>query len=48
MSLIQHLSKSSELITQPEEIRSGFIALALEKNRQATLFLCLLLIKRGP
>lgn len=38
MSLIQHLSKSSDLITQSEEIRSGFIALALEKNRQATPF----------
>lgn len=38
MSLIQHLSKSSDLITQSEEIRSGFIALALEKNRRATPF----------
>ncbi len=38
MLIIQHLSKNSDLITQSEEIRSGFIALALEKNRQATPF----------
>ncbi len=38
MSLIQHLSKKSDLITQSEEIRSGFMALALERNRQATPF----------
>ncbi|RKU12096.1 restriction endonuclease [Candidatus Poribacteria bacterium] len=38
MSNIQHLSNSSDLITPPEEIRSGFVALALERNRQATPF----------
>ena len=38
MSYIQHLSNNSDLITPPEEIRSGFVALALERNRQATPF----------
>lgn len=38
MSYIQHLSDSIELITPPEEIRSGFVSLALERNRQATPF----------
>ena len=38
MSYIQHLSNNSDLITLPEEIRSGFVALALERNRQATPF----------
>ncbi len=38
MSYIQHLSNSTDLITPPEEIRSGFVALALERNRLATPF----------
>ena len=32
----QHLSTSSDLITSPDEIRTGFISLALEKSRLAT------------
>jgi hypothetical protein len=31
-----HLQRSSDLITPYEEIRAGFIALALERNRRAT------------
>ncbi len=38
MSYIQHLSESADLITPHEEIRSGFVSLALEKNRQTTPF----------
>ncbi len=38
MSYLQHLSSKIDLITPPEEIRSGFVALALERNRQATPF----------
>lgn len=38
MSYIQHLSGRADLITDPKEIRSGFVALALERNRQATPF----------
>src|SRR5689334_750570 len=33
-----HLSSSSDLITTYAERRTGFIALALEKNRRATPF----------
>lgn len=38
MSYLQHLSNSADLITLPEEIRAGFVALALERSRQATPF----------
>ena len=38
MSYLQHLSTSADLITAPEEIRAGFVALALERSRQATPF----------
>ncbi len=38
MSYIQHLTGSTDLITPLEEIRAGFVALALERNRQATPF----------
>ncbi len=38
MSYIQHLTGSTDLITPPEEIRAGFVALALERNRQAAPF----------
>ena len=34
----KHLSGSSDLVTTYEETRSGFVALALEKNRKATPF----------
>ncbi len=34
----KHLSGSSDLTTTYEEIRAGFVALALEKNRRATPF----------
>ena len=34
----RHLSTSADLITAPEEIRAGFVALALERSRQATPF----------
>jgi hypothetical protein len=34
----KHLSSGSDLITTYEEIRAGFVALALEKNRRATPF----------
>lgn len=33
-----HLSGSSGLVTTYEEIRAGFVELALEKNRRATPF----------
>lgn len=35
---LKHLSGSSDLVTTYEEIRAGFVALALEKNRRATPF----------
>jgi hypothetical protein len=35
---LQHLKSSDDLLTSYEAIRSGFIALALEKNRRATPF----------
>jgi hypothetical protein len=38
VSYIQHLTGSTDLITPPEEIRAGFVALALERNRQAAPF----------
>jgi type II restriction enzyme len=34
----KHLSKSTDLVTTYEEVRAGFVALALEKNRRATPF----------
>jgi hypothetical protein len=34
----QHLSRSSDLMTPYENIRAGFVALALERNRRATPF----------
>ena len=38
MPYLRHLSDSTDLITAPEEIRAGFVALALERSRQATPF----------
>ena len=38
MSYLRHLSTSADLITTPEEIRAGFVRLALERSRQATPF----------
>ena len=38
MLYLQHLSGSADLVTAPEEIRAGFVALALERSRQATPF----------
>ena len=38
MPYLRHLSTSADLITVPAEIRAGFVALALERNRQATPF----------
>ena len=38
MPYLRHLSSSSDFITTPEEIRSGFVALALERSRRATPF----------
>ena len=35
---LDHLTSADDLVTTYEEIRSGFIALALEKNRRATPF----------
>jgi hypothetical protein len=34
----KHLSNSSDLVTTYEEIRAGFVSLALEKNRRASPF----------
>jgi hypothetical protein len=34
----KHLSRSTDLVTTYEEVRAGFVALALEKNRRATPF----------
>ena len=38
MPYIKHLSSYKSLITPYEEIRAGFISLALEKNKEATPF----------
>ena len=38
MPYLRHLSTSTDLITTPEEIRAGFVRLALERSRQATPF----------
>lgn len=38
VSFREHLSCSDDLVTTYEEIRAGFIALALERNRRATPF----------
>ena len=38
MSYLQHLFSSADLVTPTEEIRAGFVALALERSRQATPF----------
>ena len=38
MPYLRHLSTSADLITAPEDIRAGFVALALERSRQATPF----------
>jgi hypothetical protein len=38
MSYREHLASSHSLVTPHEEIRAGFIALALEKNRKASPF----------
>jgi len=35
---LKHLSGSSDLLTTYEEVRAGFVALAIEKNRRATPF----------
>jgi len=34
-----HLNSSNDLVTTHEEIRAGFVALALERNREATPFI---------
>lgn len=39
MSYLRHLSTNADLVTAPEEIRAGFVALALERSRQATPFI---------
>ena len=39
MPYLRHLSTSTDLITAPEEIRAGFVALALERSRRATPFI---------
>ena len=39
MPYLRHLSTSADLVTAPEEIRAGFVALALEKSRRATPFI---------
>ena len=38
MPYLRHLSGSADLITASEEIRAGFVALALKRSRQATPF----------
>ena len=38
MSYIKHLNSYKDLITPYEEVRAGFISLALEKNKEATPF----------
>ena len=39
MPYLRHLSTSPDLITAPEDIRAGFVALALERSHQATPFI---------
>lgn len=39
MSFQDHLQSAQDLVTPYEEVRAGFIKLALEKNRQATPFI---------
>jgi len=39
MSFDQHLRLYQDLITPYDQIRSGFISLALEKNKKATPFI---------
>ncbi|KYC40267.1 restriction endonuclease [Scytonema hofmannii PCC 7110] len=39
MSYYNHLHSSNDLVTTYEEVRAGFVALALERNRKATPFL---------
>ena len=39
MSYLRHLSTGADLVTAPEEIRAGFVALALERSRRATPFI---------
>jgi len=38
MPFNNHLNSYEDLVTPYEEIRAGFIALALEKNKKATPF----------
>ncbi|MDE0555019.1 MAG: restriction endonuclease [Candidatus Poribacteria bacterium] len=38
MPYLRHLSAVADLITAPEDIRAGFVALALERSRRATPF----------
>ena len=38
MLYLRHLSTSADLVTAPEDIRAGFVTLALERSRQATPF----------
>ena len=38
MPYLRHLSTPTDLITAPEEIRSGFVALALEKESSGNPF----------
>lgn len=38
MSYLRHLSAGADLVTASEEIRAGFVALALERSRRATPF----------
>jgi len=39
MPYLRHLSTNADLVTAPEEIRAGFVALALERSRRATPFI---------
>ena len=39
MPYLRHLSSSDDLVTSSEEIRAGFVTLALERSRQATPFI---------
>ena len=38
MPYLRHLSTKADLVTAPEEIRSGFVALALERSRRGDSF----------
>ena len=38
MPYLRHLSTYTDLVTAPEDIRAGFVDLALERSRQATPF----------